>query len=184
MPQSSSRHILDALVLVLLIAGIGLYGFRQWTLVRDKPAVDDLLETLVSLPERESVDDILDEPEPPPPPAPEPEPEPEPETVQPIVSLTPEQAADLTVSVLNGTLTQGLAAGAGARLEAQGWPVQTLANADTSDIQESYVAYRRDDDEGFALGAAQILGIDSVIQTDRTFGAKVVVVLGSDYVPD
>jgi hypothetical protein len=124
------------------------------------------------------------QPEPGPEPKPEPEPEPEPDTVEPIINPTPEQAADLTVSVLNGTLTQGLAAGAGERLVAQGWPVQTLANAETSDIQESYVAYRRDDDEAFALGAAQILGIDQVRQTDRTFGAKVVVVLGSDYESD
>lgn len=114
-------------------------------------------------------------------PEPVPEPEPEPEPVEPIINPSSEQAAGLTVTVLNGTLTQGLAATAGDRLTAEGWPEQTLANADTSTVEESYVAYSREEDEAFALGAAQILGIESVELTDRNFGARVTVVLGSDY---
>jgi hypothetical protein len=112
---------------------------------------------------------------------PEPEPEPEPETVEPIVNPNADQVAGLTVTVLNGTLTQGLAAAAGERLAAEGWPEALFANADTNTVEESYVAYGREDDEALALGAAQILGIESVVLTDRNFGARITVVLGSDY---
>ena len=111
---------------------------------------------------------------------PEPEPEPEPD-IEPIVNPNAEQIAGLTVTVLNGTLTQGLAATAGDRLTREGWPEQTLANADTNTVEESYVAYSREEDEALALGAAQILGIESVVLTDRNFGARITVVLGGDY---
>lgn len=112
---------------------------------------------------------------------PEPEPEPEPESVEPIINPNADEIAGLTVTVLNGTLTQGLAASAGERLTREGWPEQTLANADTNTVEESYVAYSREEDEALALGAAQILGIESVVLTDRNFGARITVVLGSDY---
>jgi hypothetical protein len=107
--------------------------------------------------------------------------EPEPEPVEPIINPNADQIAGLTVTVLNGTLTQGLAASAGERLTAEGWPEQTLANADTNTVEESYVAYSREEDEALALGAAQILGIESVVLADRDFGARITVVLGSDY---
>jgi hypothetical protein len=117
-------------------------------------------------------------------PEPETVPEPELETVEPIVNPNAEEIAGLTVTVLNGTLTQGLAAGAGDRLTAEGWPEAVYANADTNTVEESYVAYGREEDEALALGAAQILGIDSVRLTDRNFGARITVVLGSDYQAD
>jgi len=117
-------------------------------------------------------------------PQPEPEPEPEPEPIEPIINPTPEQLEGLTVAVLNGTLTQGLAARAGEKLTDEGWPDQLLANADTNTVEESYVAYTREEDEGLALGAAQILGIESVRLVERNPGARVAVVLGSDYQTD
>lgn len=112
------------------------------------------------------------------------EPEPEPEVVEPIVNPNAEQIGGLTVTVLNGTLTQGLAAGAGDRLTVEGWPDAAFANADTNTVEESYVAFSREEDEALALGAAQILGIESVVLTDRNFGARITVVLGSDYQAD
>lgn len=120
-------------------------------------------------------------PEPEPELAPEPEPEPEVVEAEPIVNPTADQASGLTVTVLNGTLTQGLAASAGERLTAEGWPEQTLANAETNTVDESFVAYRREEDEGLARGAAQILGIEEVLFTDRYLGARITVVLGADY---
>lgn len=113
--------------------------------------------------------------------APEPEEETEPEALDPIINPSAEQAAGLTVTVLNGTLTQGLAASAGELLTAEGWPEQTLANADTSTVEESYVAYSREEDKALALGAAEILGIESVVEAERDFGARITVVLGADY---
>lgn len=110
-----------------------------------------------------------------------PEPEPEPEPVEPIVNPNIDQAADLTVTVLNGTLRSGLAAAAGDRLTREGWPEQTRANAETSTVEKSYVAYRFEDDEGLARGAAQILGIDEVVLSDEFLGARITIVLGSDY---
>ncbi len=115
---------------------------------------------------------------------PEPEPEPEPEPIEPIINPNADEALGLTVTVLNGTLIQGLAASAGEQLTREGWPEQTLANADTNTVEESYVAYSREEDEALALGAAQILGIESVVLTDRNFGARITVVLGSDYQAD
>ena len=122
---------------------------------------------------------IIAEPEP----EPEPElvPEPEPVDAEPIINPTVDQASGLTVTVLNGTLTQGLAARAGDLLTAEGWPEQTLANAETNTVDESFVAYRREEDEGLARGAAQILGIEEVLFTDRYLGARITVVLGADY---
>jgi len=114
----------------------------------------------------------------------EPEQEQEPEPVEPIINPNAEQTTGLTVTVLNGTLIQGLAAGAGAQLVAEGWPEAVFANADTNTVEESYVAYAREEDEALALGAAQILGIESVVLTERNFGARITVVLGSDYQTD
>jgi hypothetical protein len=90
----------------------------------------------------------------------------------------------LTLTVLNGTDTAGLAAEAGERLVAAGWPEATATNADSADIAESVVAYQDDADRGIALGIAEILGIaaDAVVQTSAYAGARVTVLLGGDYV--
>ena len=114
----------------------------------------------------------------------EPEPEPEPEPVEPIINPTVDQAAGLTVTVLNGTLTAGLAARAGDLLTAEGWPVDTLANAETNQEERSVVAYRLEEDEALALGAAQILGIEQVVLSDQDFGPRITIVLGADYSAD
>jgi hypothetical protein len=116
--------------------------------------------------------------------APEPEPEPEPEVIEPIINPSADDLDGLVVTVLNGTLRAGLAASAGDLLSAEGWPEQTLANAETNNIDESYVAYRRAEDEALALGAAQILGIDEVRLTDFYPGSRITVVLGADYSGD
>jgi hypothetical protein len=69
-------------------------------------------------------------------------------------------------------------------LVAAGWPEATATNADSADVAQSVVAYQDDADRGIALGIAEILGIaaDQVVQTPAYPGARVTVLLGSDYV--
>jgi hypothetical protein len=107
-----------------------------------------------------------------------------PEVVEPVVDPSQIDVSELTITVLNGTSTAGLAARAGDRLTAVGWPEPTATNADSSDVQDSVVAYQDDADKGIALGIAQLLGIDSdqVVQTSAYPGARVTVLLGSNYV--
>jgi hypothetical protein len=110
----------------------------------------------------------------------------EPETpaeVEPVRDPTQIDTEGLTLTVLNGTDTTGLAAQAGERLVAAGWPEPTATNADSSDIAESVVAYQDDADRGIALGIAEILGVaaDQVVQTTAYPGARVTVLLGGDY---
>ena len=98
--------------------------------------------------------------------------------------LTLDASEVLTLTVLNGTATQGMAARAVDRLVAIGWPEATATNADSTDIQQSVVAYSEDADKAIALGIAQELDLDadSVVQTTAYPGARVTVVLGADYV--
>ena len=124
------------------------------------------------------------EQEPEPEPAPEPEPDPEPEPVEPIVNPSADEIEGITLTVLNGTDTAGLASGAGERLSDEGWPDQTLTNADSQDVETSLVAYQQEDDEALALGVAQILGIDEVVLTANYPGASITVLLGADYSTD
>ncbi|HEV8012763.1 MAG TPA: LytR C-terminal domain-containing protein [Pontimonas sp.] len=111
----------------------------------------------------------------------------EPEVPEEVVAVSDPTQIDtegLTLTVLNGTATQGMAARAVDRLVAIGWPEATATNADSTDIQQSVVAYSEDADKAIALGIAQELGLDadSVVQTTAYPGARVTVVLGADYV--
>jgi len=111
----------------------------------------------------------------------EPEPEPEPEPVEAITNPSDEEADGLTITILNGTDTTGLAARAGNLLDREGWPEQTRTNADEQGVESSLVAYESEDDEGLARGVAQILGIEEVVQTDNYPGARITVLLGADF---
>jgi hypothetical protein len=111
----------------------------------------------------------------------EPEVEPEQEVV---TDPTQVDLTDFTLTVLNGTSTQGLAARAAERLVAVGWPEATATNADSSDVAETVVTFGDEVHRAKALGIAQLLGVDEtqVIQTTAYPGASVTVVLGADYV--
>ena len=111
----------------------------------------------------------------------EPEPEPEPEPVEAITNPSDEEADGLTITILNGTDTTGLAARAGNLLDREGWPEQTRTNADEQGVESSLVAYESEDDEGLARGVAQILGIEEVVQTENYPGARITVLLGADF---
>jgi hypothetical protein len=110
-----------------------------------------------------------------------PEPEPEPERVEPILNPTAEESDGLTITILNGTDTTGLAARAGNLLDREGWPEQTRTNADEQGVAESLVAYQDPDDEALALGVGEILGITQVVQTDNYPGARITVLVGADF---
>lgn len=120
------------------------------------------------------------------------QPEEEPVVVEPEVEPEPEIVTDptqvdltgFTLTVLNGTDIQGLAARASERLVAVGWPEATATNADSSDVAETVVTYGEDFHRAQALGIAELLGVDAsqVIQTTAYPGASVTVVLGADYV--
>lgn len=112
---------------------------------------------------------------------PAPEPEPEPEVVEPITNPSEDEVDGLTITILNGTDTTGLAARAGNLLDREGWPEQTRTNSEESGVESSLVAYESDDDEALARGVAEILGITEIVQTDNYPGARITVLLGSDF---
>jgi hypothetical protein len=107
-----------------------------------------------------------------------------PDPNDPVVDPTAIDISSLTLTILNGTPTRGLAARAAERLTAVGWPEPTATNADSTAVAESTVAYSEESDRGIALGIAELLGIDSsqVVQTAAYPGARVTVVLGANYV--
>ena len=117
-------------------------------------------------------------------PAAEKEVEPIEEEAVPVTDPTQIDTEGLTLTVLNGTTSQGMAARATSRLTDVGWPEATATNADSTDVAQSVVAYSEDADKASALGIAQLLGIDadSVVQTTAYPGARITVVLGANYV--
>lgn len=105
----------------------------------------------------------------------------------PTPSVTPTLDASLTVVVLNGTPTQGLAADASELLASQGWKVAEPANASQQDIEKTVVYYSDPANEGAALGVAESLEgrvKDVGIQRTDNFvetGVALTVVVGGDY---
>ena len=94
----------------------------------------------------------------------------EPEVVEEVVAVTDPTQIDtegLTLTVLNGTATQGMAARAVDRLVASGGPEATATNADSTDIQQSVGAYGEDADKAIALGIAEVydLSLHAALQT-------------------
>ena len=102
----------------------------------------------------------------------------------PVLDPSQIDVSGLSLTILNGTDKQGMAARAAERLTIVGWPEPTATNADSTDVAQSTVAYVDEADRGIALGIAELLGItaDQVVQTGAYSGARVTVVLGADYV--
>jgi len=89
----------------------------------------------------------------------------------------------LSVNVLNGTTTAGLAAQAADKLTAAGWKVGALANADRTDLATTIVYYSDPANQAAALGAAQSLP-GATVQQSTAFadtGADLTVVLGANF---
>ena len=113
----------------------------------------------------------------------------------PSASVTPTAAAitdptkvpaglTLSISVLNGSATDGLQDKAGDVIKAAGWPDPARANATERSEKTTVIYYRSADYEGVARGLAALLGVGADVKlSDAFLGAPVTIVLGSDYTP-
>lgn len=90
---------------------------------------------------------------------------------------------ELSVTVLNGTPTDGLAVQIGERLAEGGWAVGTRNNASDREIQETVVYYADDADLGAALALAHEVGDAPTVLSPSIAesGAQLMVVLGADF---
>ncbi|HLU63295.1 MAG TPA: LytR C-terminal domain-containing protein [Protaetiibacter sp.] len=108
------------------------------------------------------------------------------ETADPITDPTtvdPERLQGLTIAVLNGTPTTGLANVAADQIAAAGWPDPSRAAASERDEELSVVYYANPADEGIARGLMALLGASDVQQSDAFPAAQITIVLGADYAP-
>jgi hypothetical protein len=110
----------------------------------------------------------------------EPEVEPEEEIV---TDPTQVDLTDFTITILNGTSTQGLAARAAERLVVLGWPEPRTTNTDSPGVEESAVVFTEESDRAKALGIAEHLGLEAsqVNRSDQYPDDSVTVVLGADF---
>ena len=104
-------------------------------------------------------------------------------TATPTPTIVPTIDPALTVNVLNGTPTEGLAQAAGTKLTAAGIKVGALANADKTDLTQTVVYYSDAKNAGAALGVAQVLPGATTAETQdyAATGADITVVLGSNF---
>lgn len=114
-------------------------------------------------------------------PTPTPTPTPEIPLVDPTV-LTKKELKAISITVLNGTTSETLAEDVAGLLETQGWPNLTTADAADQTIKVSVVVYGPDEDLMLATSVAKSLGIKAIKQSDLYPGAKVTVLVGSDFV--
>lgn len=97
-------------------------------------------------------------------------------------TLTEKQLAAVTITILNGTTSATLPTDVAAMLTTQNWPEPALAESTDNTVKDSIIVYRYPADELMAQSIAAALGIDSVQQSDQYRGARVYVLLGSDFV--
>ena len=116
-------------------------------------------------------------------PTPTPTPTPTAEPVTDPSTLEKDFKKSLTISVLNATPTPGLADTAGDQIKDAGWPDPARANASERNRDETIVYYNGEEYEGVARGLAQLLGVQKVENSEVFPGAKITIVLGTDYVP-
>jgi hypothetical protein len=103
------------------------------------------------------------------------------DTPTPTPTVVPTINPDASVTILNGTATEGLATRAGDQATAAGWTVGAEANASASDVAVSTVYYADPKNEGAAKGLADSLGGIAIAQSDQFQGADLTAVLGTDY---
>lgn len=94
---------------------------------------------------------------------------------------TVDPALGLSISVLNGSSTDGLQNTAADAILAAGWPDPARANSTTREETETVIYYNSTDFEGIALGLAQLLGVGKIQLSDAFLGAPVTIVVGADY---
>ena len=106
--------------------------------------------------------------------------------VEPLTDPTlVDPALNLSISVLNGSPTDGLQRSAADQIEVAGWPKPATAVAGAREEATTRIYYNGAQFEAIALGLAQVLGTDpaNVLNSDFYQGAPITIVLGSDYVP-
>ncbi len=114
-----------------------------------------------------------------------PTPTPTPTPTIPIIdptTLSKKELRAITITVLNGTTSETLDKDVAAILKEQSWPNITTASAADSTIKISVVVYGPDEDLSLATSVAKSLGIKAVKQSDMYPGARVTVLMGSDFV--
>jgi hypothetical protein len=104
-------------------------------------------------------------------------------TPTPTPTIVPTVDPNLSVFVLNGTTTSGLANSVGDKLVAAGWKVDSRANASETDLTKTIVYYSDAKNQAAALGVAQSLPGATVAETQDyvATGADLTVVIGSDF---
>ncbi|WP_166877556.1 LytR C-terminal domain-containing protein [Salinibacterium sp. ZJ450] len=101
----------------------------------------------------------------------------------PVTDPSTIDASTISITVLNGTATSGLANDVGDQLEEAGWPIGSRTNTAESNVEKTTVYYGAAENEGIARGLAQALGATEVSLSDAFPGAPITIVLGSDYTP-
>lgn len=110
---------------------------------------------------------------------------PEPEVTPITDPALVDPALALTISVLNGSPTDGIQQVAADQIELAGWVKPSAAVAGARDEEFTVIYYNGAQYEPVALGLAELLGIDpaNIRNSDFYLGAPVTIVLGADYVP-
>jgi hypothetical protein len=91
----------------------------------------------------------------------------------------------LSISVLNGSPTDGLQDEAVAQIRQAGWPRPVGSLAGDRSQEATRIYYNGAKYEGIAKGLAELMGTDpaNIVNSDFYLGAPVTIVLGADYVP-
>ena len=106
--------------------------------------------------------------------------EPEPPAIElPEEPATP--TGPISVSVLNGTMINGIAGRISAELDSRGY-VSSAADASTKGHEQSYIVYNGEEYRATAQDLASVLGGGEVIANDGSYGTdtNIVVLIGSD----
>jgi hypothetical protein len=96
---------------------------------------------------------------------------------------TVDPALNLSISVLNGSKTDGQQDKAGDAIKAAGWPDPARANSTTRSAKTTTIYYSSAPFEGIARGMAVLLGVGTIQLSDAFPGAPITIVIGDDYVP-
>jgi hypothetical protein len=103
-------------------------------------------------------------------------------SVPPVTDpTTVDPALGLSISVLNGSSTDGLQNIAGDAIKEAGWPNPARNNSTTREEDTTVIFYRSTEFEGIALGLSQLLGVGTIQLSDAFLGAPVTIIVGNDY---
>jgi LCP family protein required for cell wall assembly len=108
------------------------------------------------------------------------------QTDDPVAPVETVEAEDATIEVLNGTMTEGLAALVAEHLQQQGFPVTRTDNADRSDYADTLIiVHTSKTHTAEQLGHLLGLPLTAVVHgvNDPTAEYDISVILGADYQP-